>query len=145
MEHFKNKSLFEGLSKRLNEVGYYKDWQQCRAKIRTWRRCIRVKEINSCVGKGRKLCKFFKEVDGILGSWPATGLPVVVQSLNNGEEFSSERSSGEDSESVTFRTKNEELDQARNNNESNTSSDTHLFMLRVLLTVQHMFEQKVQK
>ena len=49
----------------------------------------------------------------------------MVQSLNDGEEFGSECSSGEDSDNVTFRAEDEELDQAGNNNESGSSSDTH--------------------
>ena len=49
----------------------------------------------------------------------------MFQSLNVGEEFSSECSSGEDSKNVAFRAEDEELDQARNNNESVCSSDTH--------------------
>ena len=80
----RNKAVFQGISKRLNEVGYDKDWQQCRAKIKNLKTLYkRVKDNNNRSGKGRKVCKFFDELDAILGTRPATQPPVVVQSLND--------------------------------------------------------------
>ena len=69
----RNKAVLQGISKCLNEVGYDKDWQQCRAKIKNLKTLYkRVKDNNNCSGKGRKVCKFFEELDAILGLRPAT-------------------------------------------------------------------------
>ena len=65
----RNKAVFERISKRLKEAGYDKDWTQCRAKIKNLKTLYkRVKDNNSRSGRGRKVCKFYDEIDAILGS-----------------------------------------------------------------------------
>ena len=50
----------------------------------------KVKDSNGRSGRGRKVCKFYNEIDAILDSRPATRPPVVIESLNDGEKSSSD-------------------------------------------------------
>ena len=74
----RNKAVFVNISKKMNELGYDRDWQQCRVKIKNLKKSYRdVKDHNGETGRGRKTCKFFKELDAILGHRPAT-IPAVL-------------------------------------------------------------------
>ena len=73
----RNKAVFVNISKKMNELGYDRDWQQCRVKIKNLKKSYRdVKDHNGETGRGRKTCKF-KELDAILGHRPAT-IPAVL-------------------------------------------------------------------
>ena len=64
----KNKPIFQTISKKLQDHGYNRDWQQCRAKIKSLKGEYRaVKNHNGGTGRGHKTCKFFSELDEILG------------------------------------------------------------------------------
>ena len=46
----------------------------------------KVKDKNGETGRGRKTCKFFEDLDKVLGQRPATCPPILVESLGTGEE-----------------------------------------------------------
>ena len=57
-------------------MGFVRDWKQCRTKIKTIKKEYRqVKDHNGETGWGRKMCKFYTELDHILGHRP--GSPSV--------------------------------------------------------------------
>ena len=86
----RNKSVFEEISKRLRQAGIEKDWQQCRAKVKNLKSLYKkVKDSNGRSGRGRNSCHFFDDLDAILGSRPATQPPIVVESLNDNTDSSS--------------------------------------------------------
>lgn len=59
--------------KKLAKQGYDRDWQQCRFKIKNLKGDYRkVKDNIGETGRGRKTCKFYSELDSILGHRPAS-------------------------------------------------------------------------
>ena len=77
----RNKVIFAKISEEMKKEGYNRDWQQCRGKIKNLKGEYRVvKDHNSGSGRGRKTCKFFSELDEILGCRPASIPPVVLES-----------------------------------------------------------------
>lgn len=82
----RNKAVFERIAKQLQEQGYERDWKQCRAKIKNLKTKYKdVKDSNGETGRGRKTCKFYEELDRILGHRPAT-VPSVL--LDTGDSSS---------------------------------------------------------
>ena len=74
----RNKAVFVDISKKMKELGYDRDWRQCRVKIKNLKKSYRdVKDNNGETGRGRKTCKFYKELDEILGHRPAS-VPAVL-------------------------------------------------------------------
>ena len=74
----RNKVVFMRIAKKMNELGYDRDWQQCRVKTKNLKKCYReVKDHNGETGRGRKTCKHYKELDEILGHRPASA-PAVL-------------------------------------------------------------------
>ena len=77
----RNKVVFVGIAKKMRELGYEGDWQQCKVKIKNLKSIYRdIKDHNGETGRGRKTCKFYKELDEILGHRPASIPPVVLDS-----------------------------------------------------------------
>ena len=74
----RNKVVFLGIAKKMQELGYDRDWQQCKIKLKRMYRGI--KDHNGEIGRWRKTCKFYKELDEILGHRPASVPPVVLDS-----------------------------------------------------------------
>ena len=65
----RNKTIFVAISDQLKEQGVERDWNQCRAKVKNLKSEYRsVKDSNNRTGKGRKTCKFFEELDSVLGT-----------------------------------------------------------------------------
>ena len=65
----------------MRELGYERDWQQCKVRIKNLKSIYRdIKDHNGETGRGRKTCKFYKELDEILGHRPASIPPVVLDS-----------------------------------------------------------------
>ena len=74
----RNKTVFQKIATKLEQEGYQRDWQQCRTKVKNLKREYRtVKDHNGETGKGRKTCKFFQELDSILGHRP-TSAPTFL-------------------------------------------------------------------
>ena len=77
----RNKVVFKDVAKKLHEMGYRKDWEQCRTKIKILKKQYRaVKDHNGQTGNGRKGCKYFEELDKILGHRPASVPTVLLDS-----------------------------------------------------------------
>ena len=88
----RNKVVFERIAKKLQEQGYEHDWKQCRAKVKNLKTKYReIKDNNNKTGRGRKSCKFYKELDRILGHRPA----LVPSALLDTRDFSSIHSESE--------------------------------------------------
>ena len=75
----RNKTIFDKISKKLQESGYNRDGQQCRAKIKNLKgEYKKVKDHNGVTGNGRKSFKFYKKLDEILGHRPASAPSFLV-------------------------------------------------------------------
>ena len=75
----RNKSIFETISKKLQESGYNRDWQQCRAKIKNLKaEYKKIKDHNGVTGNARKTFKFYNKSDEILGHRPASAPAFLV-------------------------------------------------------------------
>ena len=82
----RNKVVFQRIAKMLREQGYERDWKQCRAKVKNLKTKYReIKDHNGETGRGRKTCKFYKELDRILGHRPAS---VPSSLLDTGDSSS---------------------------------------------------------
>ena len=69
----RNRVVYEEIAKKMKEQGYDRDSGQCRNKIKNLKKEYKaVKDNNKETGRGRKTCKFFTELDHILGHRPAT-------------------------------------------------------------------------
>ena len=71
--------VYEEISRKMKEQGYNRDTEQCRDKGKNLKKQYReVKDNNKETGRGRKSCKFFNELDSILGHRPATVPPTLL-------------------------------------------------------------------
>ncbi len=91
----RNKVVFTEISQKLKEEGHTRDTEQCRNKIKSLKRIYReIKDNNKETGRGRKSCKFYHQLDAILGHRPATVSPSLldtgssqdVESQTNGKQ-----------------------------------------------------------
>ena len=74
----RNKTVFVDISKQLQRLGYDKDWQQCRIKVKNLKNQYKKgKDHNGVTGNGRKVFKYYEQLDRILGHRPAS-LPTVL-------------------------------------------------------------------
>ena len=94
----RNQAIYQRIAKQLHEQGYERSWTQCRAKIKNLKTKYReIKDHNGETGRGRKSCKFFKELDRILGHRPAS---VPSSLLDTGESSSTHAESEESEEEI---------------------------------------------
>ena len=71
----RNKVVYVGIAKKMRELRYERDWQQCKMKIKNLKSTYRdIKDHNRETGRGRKTCKFYKETK----SW-GTGQRQLLQ------------------------------------------------------------------
>ena len=92
----RNKVVYQDISKKLQEQGYNREWEQCKTKIKNLKKEYRqVKDHNGETGRGRKTCKFFKELDAILGHRPAS-VPTAL--LDTGTSSSTVEESTEETQ-----------------------------------------------
>ncbi len=83
----RNKIVYEQIAKKMREQGYERDIIQCRNKIKNLKKDYRTaKDNNNETGRGRKTCKFFNELDSILGHRPATTPPVVLDTGSSSQD-----------------------------------------------------------
>ena len=76
----RNKTAFQHVSAAMTAKGHQRDWEQCRTKIKNLKKDYRtVKDHNGETGRGRKTCRFFHEMDAILGHRPASVPPSVLE------------------------------------------------------------------
>ena len=87
----RNRAVFSNIAKQLNDLGYRRTWEQCKTKIKNLKKKYKdVKDHNGEMGRGRKTCKFFAELDEILGHLPASAPSFV---LDTGSRANTEASS----------------------------------------------------
>ena len=57
----RNKVVFVEIAKKMHELGYERDWQQCKVKIKNLKSIYRdIKGHNGETRRGRKICKFYR-------------------------------------------------------------------------------------
>ena len=94
----RNQAICQRIAKHLREQGYGRDWKQCRAKIKNLKTKYReIKDHNRETGQGRKTCKFYKELDRIMGHRPAS---VPASLLDTGDSSSTLAESQESEEEI---------------------------------------------
>ena len=92
----RNKVVYQDISRKLQEQGYNREWEQCKTKIKNLKKEYRqVKDHNGETGRGRKTCKFFKELDSILGHRPPS-VPAAL--LDTGTSSSTVEDSTEETQ-----------------------------------------------
>ena len=97
----RNKVVYEEIAKKMRQQGYNRDWGQCRNKIKNLKKEYRVvKDNNKETGRGRKTCKFFSELDRILGHRPAT-VPASLLDTGAGESSATATNFSEETDTET--------------------------------------------
>ena len=96
----RNKTVFVDIQKQLAELGYERHWQQCRSKVKNLKAEYRkVKDNNGETGSGRKTCRFYRELDSILGHnqhqslafcWTPLPAPAIEKAMASFMNFQSE-------------------------------------------------------
>lgn len=77
----RNKFVFIHIAKEMNKLGCNRDWEQCKTKIKNLKADYRnVKDNNGKTGRGRKSCKFYNELESILGHRPSSAPTVILDS-----------------------------------------------------------------
>ena len=95
----RNKTIYEEIAKKMSNYGYKRDWTQCRNKIKNLKKEYRtIKDHNRETGKGRKTCRFFDELDAILGHRSASTPAVVVDPGREKEKDQESQDTGEESQ-----------------------------------------------
>lgn len=75
----RNQVIYSTIARKMHQKGYEREWQQCRTKIKNLKKEYRqTKDHNGQTGRGRKQCKFYRELDSILGHRPASTPPVLL-------------------------------------------------------------------
>ena len=75
----RNKTIYTKISNKLHEMGFQRDWQECRTKIKNLKGDYKkVKDHNGVTGNGRKTCKFYDKLDAILGHRPASAPSTLL-------------------------------------------------------------------
>ena len=75
------RKLYQDILKNLQKLGYNRDWEQCRNKIKKQYRVVM--DHNGETGKERKTCLFYRELDHILGHCPAS-VPSALLDTGSG-------------------------------------------------------------
>ena len=120
----RKKPIFEKMAQRLkDETGFERTFQQVREKIKQLKQNYKkVKDNNSKSGHSRKTCKYFEELDSVMGDRPITRPANLLESSlqeNIAEDvLEAQTSTGEDLTSS--------INGAQPENFSNTSSETEV-------------------
>ena len=82
----RNRPIFVKIAKALEEEGFDRTWLQCRTKMKSLKAEYRtVKDSNNCTGRDRKTCRYFDELDEILGHRPASAPSHLLDALQRNE------------------------------------------------------------
>ena len=100
----RNKNIYKKIANEMEEQGYSRDWEQCKAKIKNLKTEYKaVKDNNGKTGRGWKTFNFFKQMDEVLGHRPASRSSFVLDSSASnlplsddgpGEESNSDNENG---------------------------------------------------
>lgn len=81
----RNKSVYQDISRKLGTENVFRDWKQCRAKIKNLKTSYKsAKDKNNKSGSNRHTCKFFDRLDAILGPRSSTHPPQVLETSESG-------------------------------------------------------------
>jgi hypothetical protein len=94
-----NVGIYKTISDEMAEKGYVKSSDQCKVRMHTLKRAYRSCKGNmKKSGKGRGTCKFYEELDAILGCRPASSPLKVVESMSKRKTLAFDTYSSSDSE-----------------------------------------------
>ena len=80
----RKRPIFEKMAKTLAEAGFTRTFSQVREKIKQLKQNYKkIKDNNNKSGNNRKTCKYFEQLDSILGDRPITRPPSVIESTSN--------------------------------------------------------------
>ena len=102
----RNRDVFDKISREMQKAGYSRTGQQCREKIKKLKvEYKKVKDGNKETGNNRKTCKFYEEMNQVMGQKPAICPPVIRDTLVAEEDTGTEpsetsQSSDNDGESL---------------------------------------------
>ncbi|EMP27308.1 Zinc finger and SCAN domain-containing protein 29 [Chelonia mydas] len=78
-----NAQTFEKISKVMKVIGYNRDLQQCRVKLKELRQAYqKTREANGCSGSEPQTCRFYDELHAILGGAATTTPRLCFDSVN---------------------------------------------------------------
>ena len=81
----RNKSIYQTISKKLQEAGYSKDWKQCKDKIKNLKQEYKkAKAHKNKTGNGMKHFRYYNELNEVLGNRAAITPPVLLESATLG-------------------------------------------------------------
>ncbi|EMP30366.1 Zinc finger and SCAN domain-containing protein 29 [Chelonia mydas] len=89
----RNAKIFEKISKGMNDRGYHRDLQQCCVKLKELTQAYqKTQEANACSGSEPQTCRFYDELQAILGCAPTTTPYLYMDSCkgvshNRDEDF----------------------------------------------------------
>ena len=93
----RNKSVFQSIALRMTESGFDKNWTRCRAKLKNLKTLYKkAQDSNSRSGRGRVVCRFYDELNAILGTHDSTRPPKIIDSSKDKEDDDSSDSEDED-------------------------------------------------
>ena len=92
----RNKFVYQKIAEKMNEAGHERDWKQCRQKVKNLKTEIKkAKDNNDQSGGGRKICRYYEELETIIGSRAAVSPPQLLEST--GISVGSENEDDDDS------------------------------------------------
>lgn len=88
-DSYRNRAIYEDISRLLAEQGYSRSWQQCQRKIKHLKLSYRkAKENNNKPGRDAVSCPCFEELDEVLRDRPSLG-PIDGDVLDSADTFMS--------------------------------------------------------
>ena len=77
----RNKQIYAKIAAGMKKQGYIRDWKHCRDKIKNLKtQYKKTKDCSKKTGTGRVVCKFYKELDEVLGPHPTSQPPNLYES-----------------------------------------------------------------
>ncbi|XP_059812325.1 uncharacterized protein [Hemitrygon akajei] len=83
-EQLRNSHVFKFISSQLLDQGYIRTPEQCRIRIKGLKRKYTLAKDSirrGCSASGRKICRFYEQLDAVLGTRVANERPVVIDAI----------------------------------------------------------------
>ena len=110
----------------MNEAGHDRDWKHCRQKVKNLKTEFKkTKDNNDQSGRGRKICRYYEELEKIIGSRAAVSPPQLLEST--GISVGSENEDDDDSiiDNINSQSDSQQL------NEIHDKNDESLILRRI--------------
>ncbi|XP_029901373.1 uncharacterized protein LOC115354954 isoform X2 [Myripristis murdjan] len=91
----KNRHIFTLISQKMAERGYMRTVEQCQTRIKRLKKCFR-QSLHSSKGKRRQECKFYDQLERVLGSRSASSVPEVTYDVEEVNDEDESQDGGED-------------------------------------------------